>query len=407
MAALLAREARSAASASTRRSCGSRRSCGGVLGRGDGRTAPPRLPRPARGPPAADRPAAQRRVGRRLRVVGAGHRRCGDRARRRTRRGRHHRRRTACTAGGSPSPPRSSACSSGSTSPVPTTGRTVAACSAPVGDGPPVLAREAPADADIVIPVPEAGRDAAAGFAAEAGLPFADGLVKNRYVGRTFIQPTQTLRQLGIKAQALAGARDRRGPPAGRRRRLDRAWQHLPPARGDAAGGRGRGGPPAHHLTAHHRPVLLRHRHGHPRRAHRRGPRERRGDPEPSSAATRCTTSPSTGSSRRPRRRANGCAPPASPATTRSRSRASTSSWRRSSSTSTTRRSRRRPPAEPGRAAPVHHPFPAHRRGGTRVPLAPRSAGRLRQPRVGWATNDATTSSTRRSSTGRWASMRR
>jgi amidophosphoribosyltransferase len=61
------------------------------------------------------------------------------------------------------------------------------------------LAREAPAAADIVIPVPEAGRDAAAGFATEAGLPFADGLVKNRYVGRTFIQPTQSLRQLGIK----------------------------------------------------------------------------------------------------------------------------------------------------------------------------------------------------------------
>ncbi|MCC5947233.1 MAG: amidophosphoribosyltransferase [Nitriliruptoraceae bacterium] len=62
-----------------------------------------------------------------------------------------------------------------------------------------VLAREAPVDADIVIPVPEAGRDAAAGYAAEAALPFADGLVKNRYVGRTFIQPTQSLRQLGIK----------------------------------------------------------------------------------------------------------------------------------------------------------------------------------------------------------------
>lgn len=61
------------------------------------------------------------------------------------------------------------------------------------------LARESAVDADIVIPVPEAGRDAAAGYAAEAGLPFADGLVKNRYVGRTFIQPTQTLRQLGIK----------------------------------------------------------------------------------------------------------------------------------------------------------------------------------------------------------------
>lgn len=61
------------------------------------------------------------------------------------------------------------------------------------------LAREAPVEADVVIPVPEAGRDAAAGYAAESGIEFADGLVKNRYVGRTFIQPTQTLRQLGIR----------------------------------------------------------------------------------------------------------------------------------------------------------------------------------------------------------------
>jgi amidophosphoribosyltransferase len=61
------------------------------------------------------------------------------------------------------------------------------------------LAREAPVDADVVIPVPEAGRDAAAGYAAASGIPFADGLVKNRYVGRTFIQPTESLRQLGIR----------------------------------------------------------------------------------------------------------------------------------------------------------------------------------------------------------------
>lgn len=62
-----------------------------------------------------------------------------------------------------------------------------------------VLAREAPADADIVIAVPDSGRDAAAGYAAESGLPFADGLVKNRYVGRTFIEPTDSLRQMGIR----------------------------------------------------------------------------------------------------------------------------------------------------------------------------------------------------------------
>ena len=62
-----------------------------------------------------------------------------------------------------------------------------------------VLARESPVEADLVISVPDSGRDAAAGYAAESGLPFADGLVKNRYVGRTFIQPSQTLRQLGIR----------------------------------------------------------------------------------------------------------------------------------------------------------------------------------------------------------------
>ena len=61
------------------------------------------------------------------------------------------------------------------------------------------LAREFPAEADLVIPVPESGRYAAIGYAQESGLPFAEGLVKNAYVGRTFIQPSQTIRQLGIR----------------------------------------------------------------------------------------------------------------------------------------------------------------------------------------------------------------
>jgi amidophosphoribosyltransferase len=61
------------------------------------------------------------------------------------------------------------------------------------------LAREAPVDADLVIPVPESGTPAAIGFSQESGLPFGQGLVKNSYVGRTFIQPSQTIRQLGIR----------------------------------------------------------------------------------------------------------------------------------------------------------------------------------------------------------------
>jgi amidophosphoribosyltransferase len=61
------------------------------------------------------------------------------------------------------------------------------------------LAREHPAEADLVIPVPESGTPAAVGFAEESGIPFGVGLVKNAYVGRTFIQPSQSIRQLGIR----------------------------------------------------------------------------------------------------------------------------------------------------------------------------------------------------------------
>ncbi|PXY34542.1 amidophosphoribosyltransferase [Prauserella coralliicola] len=61
------------------------------------------------------------------------------------------------------------------------------------------LAEEHPADADLVIPVPESGTPAAIGYAQASGIPYGSGLVKNGYVGRTFIQPSQTIRQLGIR----------------------------------------------------------------------------------------------------------------------------------------------------------------------------------------------------------------
>ncbi len=61
------------------------------------------------------------------------------------------------------------------------------------------VARSAPVEADIVIGVPDSGVPAAVGYAQESGVPFAEGLVKNRYVGRTFISPSQSLRQQGIK----------------------------------------------------------------------------------------------------------------------------------------------------------------------------------------------------------------
>ncbi len=62
-----------------------------------------------------------------------------------------------------------------------------------------ILHSEHPVDADVVVPVPESGIPAAQGFAATSGIPYTDGLVKNRYVGRTFIEPTQMLRDQGIR----------------------------------------------------------------------------------------------------------------------------------------------------------------------------------------------------------------
>lgn len=61
------------------------------------------------------------------------------------------------------------------------------------------LAREAPADADLVVPVPDSGNGAALGFSQESGIPFAWGLIRNHYIGRTFIQPKQSIRSFGVK----------------------------------------------------------------------------------------------------------------------------------------------------------------------------------------------------------------
>ena len=63
------------------------------------------------------------------------------------------------------------------------------------------LAKESAVDADLVIGVPDSGIPAAIGFSQESGIPYADGLIKNRYVGRTFIQPTQAMREAGIRVK--------------------------------------------------------------------------------------------------------------------------------------------------------------------------------------------------------------
>ena len=76
-----------------------------------------------------------------------------------------------------------------------------------------MLAREAPAEADLVMPVPDTGAPAAAGYAEASGIPYREGMTRNRYAGRTFIQPSNGLRQRGVTVKLSAlreQVRDRR-----------------------------------------------------------------------------------------------------------------------------------------------------------------------------------------------------
>ena len=116
-------------------------------------------------------------------------------------------------------------------------GRTLQSVRGRMGE---ILAREAPVDADLVISVPDSGNAAAKGFARASGIPQDDGLIKNRYVARTFIQPGQELRRHGLrmKFNPLPEVVARQAPR--RRGRLDRARQHHAPDRQHAARGRAR-----------------------------------------------------------------------------------------------------------------------------------------------------------------------
>ena len=67
-----------------------------------------------------------------------------------------------------------------------------------------VLAQEAPTEADVVVPVPDSGVPAALGYAQASGIPFELGIIRNHYVGRTFIEPTQKVRELGVKLKHSA-----------------------------------------------------------------------------------------------------------------------------------------------------------------------------------------------------------
>lgn len=73
------------------------------------------------------------------------------------------------------------------------------------------LAKECPIEADVIIPVPDSGTPAALGYAQTLGIPFEEGLLKNRYVGRTFIQPTQELREVAVRIKLNANKQVIRG----------------------------------------------------------------------------------------------------------------------------------------------------------------------------------------------------
>ena len=62
-----------------------------------------------------------------------------------------------------------------------------------------LLAQEHPVEADIVVPVPDSGVPAAVGYSLESGIPFRMGLIRNHYIGRTFIEPSQAIRNFGVK----------------------------------------------------------------------------------------------------------------------------------------------------------------------------------------------------------------
>ena len=93
------------------------------------------------------------------------------------------------------------------------------------------LSMEAPVEADLVVPVPDTGMPAAIGYAAASGIPYTEGLIKNRYVHRTFIQPDDNLRQVGIRMKLNPLTSVIKGKRLDRRGRLHRARQHDAPAR--------------------------------------------------------------------------------------------------------------------------------------------------------------------------------
>jgi amidophosphoribosyltransferase len=138
-----------------------------------------------------------------------------------------------------------------------------------------VLAREAPAQADVIIPVPDSGVPAALGFSQASGIPYELGIIRNHYVGRTFIEPTQQIRALGVRLKHNAN----RAVVSGKRIVLvDDSIVRGTTSTKIVQMMRDAGAKEAlpHRLAADHAFGLLRHRHPRARQALGRHPRPRR-----------------------------------------------------------------------------------------------------------------------------------
>ncbi len=121
------------------------------------------------------------------------------------------------------------------------------------------LAKEAPVDADVVVGVPDSATPAAIGYSAESGLPFTEGLIKNRYIGRTFIQPDDALRREGVRIKYNPLEANLRGKRVVSDRRLHCARQHGRAAGAAYPRGWRQGSPRARLFATGPLPVL----HGH------------------------------------------------------------------------------------------------------------------------------------------------
>ena len=121
-----------------------------------------------------------------------------------------------------------------------------------------LLAKEHPVDADIVVPVPDSGVPAAIGYSLESGIPFRMGLIRNHYIGRTFIEPSQAIRNFGVKLKLnpIRGLARRQARHPGRR--LAGPRHHQPQNRAHGAGSRRQRSSRAHQLSADDFAVLLR-----------------------------------------------------------------------------------------------------------------------------------------------------